>query len=251
MKVKDIKYNPSNPRFIKGDDFEKLKKSIEDFPKMMRLRPMVINPDNIVLGGNQRLKAIEELGYKEIPEEWVVRADELTEEEQRRFIIVDNVGFGAWDWNIIEADDWDLKELENWGLELPDFSDSGSEDSSNGEDEKHYTKKVETPEYEPNNEKPDVKELFNDEKYRELVTNIEESNVPEGVANFLKVAASRHIVFDYENIADFYAHADKETQELIEQSALVIIDFNRAIRDGYVQLGEKIREQYLKDYPNE
>lgn len=251
MKLEEIKQNPSNPRFIKDEDFEKLKQSLEQFPKMMRLRPMVLNSDNIVLGGNQRLRALEELGYKEIPDEWVVRAEELTEEEQRRFIIVDNVGFGAWDWSIIQAEDWDLKELEDWGLQIPEF-DNGSEEDQTGEGEDSgYTKKVETPEYEPKNEKPEIKELFNDEKYRELVTNIEESNVPEEVANFLKIAASRHIVFDYENIADYYAHADKETQELMEQSALVIIDFDRAIREGYVQLGEKIAEQYLKDYPNE
>ena len=120
MKLKDIKPNPNNPRVIKDQKFEKLKKSIEEFPKMMKLRPMVINADSVVLGGNMRLKALKELGYKEIPDEWVKRADELTEEEQRRFIIADNVGFGEHDWEML-ANEWDAEELEEWGLDVGGF----------------------------------------------------------------------------------------------------------------------------------
>lgn len=122
MKLSDIKQNPNNPRVIKDEKFIKLKKSIEDFPKMMELRPMVINEDNIVLGGNMRLKALKELGYKEIPDEWVKRADELTEDEQRRFIIADNVGFGEHDWEML-ANEWNADELEDWGIEMPNFND--------------------------------------------------------------------------------------------------------------------------------
>lgn len=85
---------------------------------MMKLRPMVINADNIVLGGNMRLKALKELGYKEIPDEWVRRADELTDDEQRRFIIADNVGFGEHDWDML-ANEWDVDELKDWGLDIP------------------------------------------------------------------------------------------------------------------------------------
>ena len=120
MKLSEIKSNPNNPRVIKDDKFKKLVKSINEFPKMMSLRPMVINSDNIVLGGNMRLKALKELGYKEIPNEWVKRAEELTEDEQRRFIIADNVGFGDHDWEIL-ANEWDADELEDWGLELGGF----------------------------------------------------------------------------------------------------------------------------------
>jgi len=116
MKLTEIKSNPNNPRVIKDHKFEKLKKSISEFPKMMELRPMVINEDNIVLGGNMRLKALKDLGYKEVPEEWVKRASDLTEEETRRFIIADNVGFGEHDWEML-ANDWDTQELEDWGLE--------------------------------------------------------------------------------------------------------------------------------------
>jgi len=116
MKLKDIKSNPNNPRIIKDERFEKLKKSIKEFPKMMALRPMVINQDNIVLGGNMRLKALKELGYTDVPDEWVKRAEDLTDEEARRFIIADNVGFGEHDWDIL-ANQWDSIELRDWGLE--------------------------------------------------------------------------------------------------------------------------------------
>lgn len=118
MKLSNIKPNPNNPRVIKDDRFEKLKKSISEFPKMMKLRPMIINEDNIVLGGNMRLKALKDLGFKDIPDEWVKRADELTLEEQRRFIIADNVGFGDHDWEILKAE-WDVEELKDWGIEFP------------------------------------------------------------------------------------------------------------------------------------
>lgn len=120
MKLSDIKANPNNPRLIKDEKFKKLVKSIKEFPKMMALRPMVINADSVVLGGNMRLKALKKLGYKEIPDEWVRRADELTDDEQRRFIIADNVGFGEHDWDML-ANEWNVEELEDWGLDIPDW----------------------------------------------------------------------------------------------------------------------------------
>jgi len=98
IKLADIQPNPNNPRFIRDDKFEKLKASIEQFPKMMALRPIVVDESGTVLGGNMRLRALQELGYKEVPPEWVRRAGELTEDEKRRFIITDNAGFGQWDW---------------------------------------------------------------------------------------------------------------------------------------------------------
>ena len=123
MKLYKIKSNPNNPRLIKDDKFEKLKKSIEEFPKMMELRPIVINSDNIVLGGNMRLKALKDLGYKDVPGEWIKRAEDLTDDEARRFIIADNVGFGEHDWEML-ANEWDTQELEDWGLEGFPFDDA-------------------------------------------------------------------------------------------------------------------------------
>jgi DNA modification methylase len=120
IKLTTIKSNPNNPRVIRDEKFKKLVKSIEEFPKMMALRPMVVNEDMVVLGGNMRLKALKELGYKEVPDEWVKSAKDLTEDEIRRFIIADNVGFGEHDWEML-ANEWDVEELSDWGLDIPGF----------------------------------------------------------------------------------------------------------------------------------
>lgn len=118
VKLSEIKKNPNNPRILKDDKFKKLVKSIQDFPKMLEIRPIVVNGDMIVLGGNMRLKACKEAGLKEVP---IVLADDLTEDEQKQFIIKDNVGFGEWDWEMI-ANEWHANLLEEWGLDVPDFS---------------------------------------------------------------------------------------------------------------------------------
>jgi hypothetical protein len=119
VKISEIKTNPNNPRLIKDEKFEKLVKSIKEFPEMLQIRPIVVNSDMIVLGGNMRLKACKEAGLKEIP---VIFAGDLTEEQQREFIIKDNVGFGEWDWEMI-ANEWDAEQLDEWGLDLPGFED--------------------------------------------------------------------------------------------------------------------------------
>jgi site-specific DNA-methyltransferase (adenine-specific) len=122
MKLIDILPNPENPRVLRDEKFAKLKQSIQDFPKMMSLRPIVIDNMGMILGGNMRYRALQELGFKEIPETWVKRAEELTAEEKRRFIIADNVGFGEWDWDEL-ANNWDVEELGEWGLDVPNFED--------------------------------------------------------------------------------------------------------------------------------
>ena len=118
MKVSELKTGTKNPRKIKGPSFEKLKKSIQEFPKMMELRPIVYDPETMeILGGNMRLKAIKELGMKEIPDTWVRSAVDLTEDERKRFVITDNVGFGEWDEDIL-ANEWGDLPLADWGVEL-------------------------------------------------------------------------------------------------------------------------------------
>jgi DNA modification methylase len=107
--------NTSNPRIIKDDKFKKLVKSIQEFPEMLNLRPIVVDADMVVLGGNMRLKACKAAGLTEVP---IVIADNLTPEQQAEFIIKDNVGFGEWDWDIL-ANEWDAELLQDWGLELP------------------------------------------------------------------------------------------------------------------------------------
>jgi hypothetical protein len=117
VKVGDIKPNPNNPRIIKDDKFKKLVKSIQEFPQMLNIRPIVVNDDMVVLGGNMRLKACKEAGLKELP---IIKASSLTEEQQKEFIIKDNVGFGEWDWESI-ANEWDSKQLEAWAMDIPGF----------------------------------------------------------------------------------------------------------------------------------
>lgn len=120
IKITKIKSNPNNPRIIKDDKFKKLCKSISELPKMMELRPIVVDENFIVQGGNMRLKALTELGYKEIPDEWVKQAKDFSEDELKEFIIKDNVGFGEWDWDDL-ANNWDVEKLEDWGLDIPNF----------------------------------------------------------------------------------------------------------------------------------
>jgi len=117
MNINEIKANPNNPRIIKDDKFKKLVKSIQDFPQMLELRPIVIDENNIVLGGNMRLKACIEAGLKDVP---VKQAKELTEEQKKEFIVKDNVGYGEWDWDDL-ANNWDEQLLTEWGLDIPNF----------------------------------------------------------------------------------------------------------------------------------
>ena len=116
VKISEIKPNPNNPRLVKDDKFAKLVQSIKGFPDMLNVRPIVVNKDMIVLGGNMRLKAMKAAGYKEAKIEVV----DWTEEQQREFIIKDNLGYGEWDWEII-ANEWDAEQLNEWGMDIPDF----------------------------------------------------------------------------------------------------------------------------------
>ena len=129
-KISAIKRNPNNPRILKDDKFVKLTQSIKDFPQMLEIRPIVVNDDMVVLGGNMRLKACKEAGLKEVP---VIKVNDLTEEQQREFIIKDNVGFGEWDWDLL-ANEWDTDLLEDWGLEL-DFNPVDDKEGLTDEDD--------------------------------------------------------------------------------------------------------------------
>tara|TARA_R110001599_G_C12183410_1_gene654258 strand:+ start:35 stop:613 length:579 start_codon:yes stop_codon:yes gene_type:complete len=114
IKISKIKSNPNNPRVIKDYKFKKLMNSIVDFPDMLKLRPIIVDENNIILGGNMRYKACLELGHKDV---WAVMADDLTEEQKKQFVIKDNVGFGEWDWDLL-ANDWETKELKDWGIDV-------------------------------------------------------------------------------------------------------------------------------------
>lgn len=122
MKLSEIHPNPSNPRIIKDDKFKKLVQSLKDFPQMMELRPIIIDENNIIQGGNMRFKALSELGYKDVPDEWIKQGKDLTEDQWREFVIKDNVGFGEWDFDIL-ANEWDAEQLAEWGVDLPGFNE--------------------------------------------------------------------------------------------------------------------------------
>ena len=119
MKLSKLKLNPNNPQ--KFDDLSKLKNSIKEFPKMLKLRQLIYDPKTMyVLGGNKRLICLKELGYKEVPDEWVKSADELTEDEKHRFVVQDNIQVGDWDFELLDTD-WDTEELEEWGVNFGGF----------------------------------------------------------------------------------------------------------------------------------
>lgn len=131
VKLSSVKKNPNNPRVIKDEKFKKLVASIKSFPQMLKIRPIVVNNDMIVLGGNMRLKACKEAGIETVP---IIRAEDLTEEQQREFIIKDNVGFGEWDFEML-GNEWELDQLTEWGLDVPDTFSLNQESEP---EEDHY-----------------------------------------------------------------------------------------------------------------
>lgn len=129
MKLSEIKLNPSNPRIIKDDKFKKLVQSLKDFPKMMALRPIIIDETGTIQGGNMRYKALKELGHTEVPDEWIKQGKDLTAEQWREFVVKDNVGFGEWDWDEL-ANNWDAEKLTEWGVDIPNFEPEAQKDLS-------------------------------------------------------------------------------------------------------------------------
>jgi ParB-like chromosome segregation protein Spo0J len=160
-KISEIKLNPNNPRIIKDDKFTKLVQSIKDFPEMLDIRPIVVNCDMVILGGNMRFKACKEAGLKEVP---IIVANNLTEEQQREFLIKDNTSGGDWDFDLL-ANEWDSEQLEDWGLDIPsfatdvDYSDKNKELDLNDFEDQKYTIKLEFTEDNYNFVKDKIKQL--------------------------------------------------------------------------------------------
>ena len=238
VKLYKIKGNPLNPRVIKTDKFKKLVTSIKEFPEMLKLRPIIVDEDFMVLGGNMRLRASKDAGLKEV---WIEVAEGFTDEQKKEFIVKDNVGFGEWEWDIL-ANEWDSVQLAEWGLDVWE-----NQDDAIAEEDDTYTRKIVAPTYDPKNEKPLIDDLFDTKKADELIHKIKQADLTEEELMFLSHCALRHTVYDYSKIADFYAHSSKEIQELMEDSALVIIDFDKAIEKGYVKLTKDIAAAYEKN----
>lgn len=232
LPITDIRPNPTNPRTIKDEAFNKLVKSLKEFPEMLDVREIVVNTEYIILGGNMRFKAAQAAGFKEIP----VKVVDWTEEKQNEFIIKDNVSGGEWDYDQL-ANQWEREQLEAWGLDLPALIDPD-----------FYTADINTPTYEPRNEKPDITELYDTTVFDRLMAEIESSGLPDDDKTMLRLAAHRHIVFDYAKIADYYANSEAEVQNLMENSALIIIDYQKAIELGYVKLTQDMMELQDEEY---
>lgn len=212
--------------------------------------PIAIDKDGVIVAGHGRLKAAKLLNMETVP---VIKLDHMSEEEKKAYILAHNkltmnTGF---DFDKLK-DELDSLTVEDMDLEIPGFSDSELSDILEGIDssepeggvgkETKYTQKIDIPQYQITGEKPSVEVLVDKTKSTELISQIESSNIPDEIKEFLTYAAYRHNVFNYQLIAEFYAHAEKNIQELMEASALVIIDYEDAIKNGYVKLTKNIEK---------
>lgn len=211
--------------------------------------PLVAKSDGLLVDGHLRLKAAKKLGLKDVP---VVLADDMTEAQIKAFRISVNrmAELAEWDNELLAIEFAELKDL-GFDTSLTGFTESDiatlqtdSEKESKESDEELYTKKVQAPIYTPKGDKPKEDELCDLTKTRELLKEIDSCDAPQAVKEFLRLAASRHTVFDYSKIAEYYCHASPEVQNLMENSALVIIDFNKAIEKGFVQMTKSLVEAF-------
>ena len=218
----------NNPR--KNDDaVDMVASSIKNFGFKV---PIIIDGNDEVIAGHTRLKAAKKLKLKEVP---CIVANDLNEQQIKAFRIADN--------KVSELSTWDdeLLQIELEGLQ-DIFTGFEANDVEEPDLENPYTAKIQTPVYEITENNPEVIDLVGRSKTQYLIDNINESDVSKEEKEFLTLAAYRHLVFSYKDIADYYARANKEMQELMEMSALVIIDYEDAIKNGYVHLTKSLNE---------
>ncbi len=204
--------------------------------------PIVATSDGEIINGHTRFKASKLLGLKKVP---VIIADDLTEEQIKAFRLADNKTGELADWN----EELLAKELEklDFNLEQFGFEKLAEEFEEEENEEDPYTSKITTPTYEPTGEEVYLQDLVDTTKRDELIRKIQTADIPSDIEEFLKNAAQRHLRFNYRNIAEYYASAPKEVQELFEDSALVIIDYDKAIENGYLKLTEAIESMIYDD----
>jgi len=236
--ISTIKPYKGNAKEHPKEQIEQIKKSITEFGN---LDPIGIWHDEIV-EGHGRYEALKQLGYTDIP---VIRLDSLSDEQRRAYTLIHNQltmnsGFDL-DTLKVELDNIGEIDMSEFGFSLDDLT----------EDET-YTRKIEPPTYEPTEETaPGIDELCNKSKYDDLLRYIDNADIPQDIADFLRLAATRHIVYDYGRIAEFYAHQPKEIQELMESSALVIIDYDKAVANGFVKLTNELETLFGGDSDGE
>lgn len=240
--VSDLIPYARNSRTHSDSQITKIASSIKEFGF---LNPVLIDKDNGIIAGHGRVMAAQKLGLKEVP---VLQIGHLSETQKRAYIIADNrLALDAgWDDEMLRVEIAELEDL-GFNLELTGFEldeiESIEDETFNDErkiDTEKYTAKIETPIYEIKGEKPKIEELYNNQKTGLLVEKILKTNMPDDVKGFLMAAATRHTVFNYELIAEYYAHQEKDIKELMEESALVIIDYNKAIENNYIKLTKEL-----------
>ena len=226
LPIKALKPYEKNTRKHQKKDIDNIARSIEKFGMN---DPIGIWKDNIIVEGHGRLLACKQLGMTEVP---CVRLDHLTDEQRREYAIAHNATaeLSIWDKDFL------AEELADLDLSNFDFSFLDDEKKENP-----YTAKIKIPQYEVQGEQPSLDELYDTDKTDDLIAEISISDVSEAEKQFLIEAAKRHTVFNYRNIAEYYAHASYEMQQLMERSALVIIDYEDAIANGYVRLSERLK----------
>jgi len=215
------------------------------------LNPVIVDKDNGIVAGHGRVMAAKKLGMVDVP---VIQADHLTEAQRRAYVIADNrLALDAgWDEEMLKIEFTDLQDA-GFDILLTGFTDDELADigllgdEGGGEDDNPYSQKVDAPHYEVKGEKPVIEDLYDNDKALGLIHDIQESSLPEDEKKLLMAAASRHIVFDFEKLAEYYAHSSAECQRLMEDSALIIVDFNKAISDGYVNLNEELADIFASE----
>jgi hypothetical protein len=234
VKIDDIVPYGNNAKKHPDDQVEHIANSIKEFGFR---QPLVIDENNVVVIGHGRLLAAKRLGMEEVP---VLYADGLTDAQVNALRIVDNkTNESDWDEDAL-ADEFELLkndfDLSEFGFDI----ELEKEDI----DENPYTEETKIPQYEPSDESVEIKNLYDISKTEELITEIEAADIPQDIKDFLKLGTYRHIVFNYGKIADFYAKSDKSVQELMEHSALVIIDYDNAIANGYTTLKNEMGDMW-------
>jgi hypothetical protein len=234
VKTSDLKEWEKNPREIDKGNYERLKKQIQ---RLGQYKPLLVNQDMIVLGGNMRLKVYREMG---IENAWIGQVETHNEDEMLEYALSDNDRAGKY----IEAELLALIRETDIDLELykVDLGRAYALIDLLKEEEESYSKKIVPPTYEPSLVRPELHQLVDTDKAEELRSEIDQADIPAEVKNFLYLATTRHYVFNYSLIADYYAHADLSTKSLFERSALVIIDLNQAIAGGFVRLTKNLME---------
>jgi len=252
-KTSDLVPYARNSRTHSETQVSKIAASIKEFGF---LNPIITDGNNGIVAGHGRVMAAQKLGLDELP---TIDAAHLSEAQRRAYVIADNrLALDAgWDDEMLRVE---LGDLDSQGFdltltgfdldELANLFDKVPEGEGEDVEGDAYSRKIEAPIYEITGDKPTISALYDEGKARELKAEIAKSDLPDEISAFLNAAADRHTVFDFRNIAEFYAHSDAETQDLMERSGLVIIDFDKAIESGYAKIAEEIASQYEIDKQN-